>query len=153
MARLALALLGWCSLATAAAGQETMISIEGTVPAGPETHFFLPFEVPEGVAEIEVRHDDLSEENILDWGLDDPEGEVWEDEPDPDLDTVHGDMWEPSLTASSLTALIPRQPTSTLHPRPAAEPQQPLLRKHTRGSNSLRQRQQGTESKSKNCVH
>ncbi|MDH3653534.1 MAG: CehA/McbA family metallohydrolase [Myxococcales bacterium] len=48
--------------------------IEGTVPDGAETHFFLPFEVPEGIAEIEVRHDNLSSENILDWGLDDPNG-------------------------------------------------------------------------------
>ncbi len=48
--------------------------IQGSVPDGPETHFFLPFEVPEGIAEIEVRHDNLSSENILDWGLDDPNG-------------------------------------------------------------------------------
>lgn len=48
--------------------------IQGTVPDGPETHFFLSFEVPEGIAEIEVQHDDLSSENILDWGLDDPNG-------------------------------------------------------------------------------
>ncbi len=40
--------------------------IQGTVPEGPETHFFVPFEVSEGIAEIEVRHDDLSSENILD---------------------------------------------------------------------------------------
>lgn len=53
---------------------ETRISLRGEVPAGSETHFFLPFEVPHGVAEIEVRHDDLSSENILDWGLDDPNG-------------------------------------------------------------------------------
>ncbi|MGB5268473.1 MAG: hypothetical protein WBN30_17905, partial [Polyangiales bacterium] len=44
--------------------------IQGTVPEGPETHFFLPFEVPAGIVEIEVQHDDLSSENILDWGLD-----------------------------------------------------------------------------------
>jgi hypothetical protein len=48
--------------------------IQGTVPDGPETHFFLPFEVPDGTAEIEVRYDNLSSENILDWGLDDPNG-------------------------------------------------------------------------------
>jgi hypothetical protein len=44
------------------------------VPAGDERHFFVPFEVPDGVAEIEVRHDDLSDANILDWGLEDPQG-------------------------------------------------------------------------------
>ncbi|CAA0121221.1 Uncharacterised protein [Halioglobus japonicus] len=53
---------------------ETRIQISGEVPAGEETHFFLPFQVPEGVAEIEIHHDDLSSENILDWGLDDPTG-------------------------------------------------------------------------------
>jgi len=41
---------------------------------GDERHFFLSFEVPEGIVEIEVRHDDLSSVNILDWGLDDPNG-------------------------------------------------------------------------------
>lgn len=53
---------------------ESTLHLEGEVPAGEETHFFLPFEVPAGVAEIEVRHDDLSPANILDWGLDDPDG-------------------------------------------------------------------------------
>lgn len=51
------------------------IHIEGTVDIGdPATHFFVPFEVPEGIVEIEVQHDDLSAVNILDWGLDDPNG-------------------------------------------------------------------------------
>src|SRR4029077_17235421 len=53
---------------------DTVIPLEGTVPAGEETHFFLPFDVPAGIAEIEVQHDDLSDTNILDWGLDDPNG-------------------------------------------------------------------------------
>ena len=44
------------------------------VPPGSETHFFVPFEVPAGTVEIEIRHDDLSSANILDWGLDDPSG-------------------------------------------------------------------------------
>ncbi len=35
-------------------------------------YFAVPFTVPEGVREIEVRHDDQSEANILDWGLRDP---------------------------------------------------------------------------------
>jgi hypothetical protein len=51
-----------------------VIPIDGEVPQGEETHFFLPFDVPAGTAEIEVRHDDLSSTNILDWGLDDPNG-------------------------------------------------------------------------------
>jgi hypothetical protein len=53
---------------------ELRIQISGEVPTGKETHFFLPFEVPAGVAEIEIHHDDLSDENILDWGLDDSVG-------------------------------------------------------------------------------
>ncbi len=62
------------ALASVAHGQEPDYVLTGDVTAGPETHFFVPFEVPEGVVEIEVRHDDLSEANILDWGLDDPNG-------------------------------------------------------------------------------
>lgn len=53
---------------------EVVLRFEGEVPDGEERHFFLPFEVPPGVAEIEIRHDDLSARNILDWGLDDPNG-------------------------------------------------------------------------------
>ncbi len=47
--------------------------MEGEVPA--EGRFFdVPFEVPPGTVELEVRHDDLASENILDWGLEDPNG-------------------------------------------------------------------------------
>jgi hypothetical protein len=67
--------LGAAALAFAPAGalaDETRL-FEGEVPeAG--AHFELPFDVPAGVAEIEVRHDDLSEVNILDWGLLSPDG-------------------------------------------------------------------------------
>ncbi|MEQ1570750.1 MAG: CehA/McbA family metallohydrolase [Myxococcota bacterium] len=52
----------------------TAITLEGTIPVGPPDHFRVPFEVPEGIAEIEIRHDDGSEVNILDWGLEDPAG-------------------------------------------------------------------------------
>ncbi len=72
-------LLQWALLltvlfASSAQGQEPDLVLTGEVPAGPETHFFVPFEVPAGIVEIEIRHDDLSSENILDWGLDDPDG-------------------------------------------------------------------------------
>jgi hypothetical protein len=68
-----LALLVFAS--NAARAQEPCTErIQGLVPEGDETHFFIDFEVPEGTAEIEVRHDDLSSANILDWGLDDPNG-------------------------------------------------------------------------------
>ena len=60
-----------CSVAQA---QEPDYVFEDEVPSGEETHFFVPFDVPEGIVEIEVRHDDLSSVNILDWGLDDTEG-------------------------------------------------------------------------------
>ena len=47
--------------------------IEGDVPAD-GAFFTVPFEVPPGVAELELRHDDLSSTNILDWGLFAPDG-------------------------------------------------------------------------------
>ena len=58
----------------AAEAQEITIVLDGEVPDDGLDHFRLPFEVPVGTAEIEVRHDDLSDANILDWGLDDPSG-------------------------------------------------------------------------------
>jgi len=61
-------------LAGSAQGQQPDLVFTGEVPRGNETHFFVSFEVPEGVVEIEVRHDNLSSANILDWGLDDPNG-------------------------------------------------------------------------------
>ena len=73
--RLAWVLLGALVIAAPAEAQEEPdIRIEGVVPPGDETHFFEEFEVPEGIVEVEVRHDDLSTANILDWGLDDPNG-------------------------------------------------------------------------------
>jgi hypothetical protein len=61
-------------LSGVALAQETVVTLDGDVPTGEETHFFLPFDVPAGTGEIEVAHDDLSATNILDWGLDDPNG-------------------------------------------------------------------------------
>lgn len=54
-----------------AAWADSTIVIEGDLPADPiGTPFVLePFEVPEGVAEIEFRRDDRSETNATDWGL------------------------------------------------------------------------------------
>lgn len=56
--------------------QEPDYSFQGPVPDGPDTFFFLEFEVPEGIEEIEVRHTHIPEQtgNVLDWGLDDPNG-------------------------------------------------------------------------------
>lgn len=53
---------------------ETVVDLSGAVPAGGPDHFFLPFDVPAGIVEVEIQHDDLSSENILDFGLDDPNG-------------------------------------------------------------------------------
>lgn len=53
---------------------ETVILLEGEVPTTGPDHFFLPFELPPGIVEVELRHEDLSDTNILDWGLDGPEG-------------------------------------------------------------------------------
>ncbi len=53
---------------------ETELRLDGVLPEGGPDHVRVAFEVPEGTREIEVRHDDLSAANILDWGLDGPDG-------------------------------------------------------------------------------
>lgn len=63
----------WVACLALAWADETF-TLEGEVPDGGLDHVFVPFQVPEGVAEIEVHLDDLSDANILDWGLDDPAG-------------------------------------------------------------------------------
>lgn len=68
-------LLGALALHVREAGAaETIVPLSGQVPDDGLDHFFVEFEVPEGTVEIEVRHDDLSDANILDWGLEDPAG-------------------------------------------------------------------------------
>lgn len=62
-------LVSFCFASTASA----QITLEDDVPAEGD-YFVLPFDVPEGTVEIEIRHDDLSEENILDWGVLEPDG-------------------------------------------------------------------------------
>lgn len=64
-----LAILGFIGTAQAAP-----IVIDGDVPKTGGDFFYVPFEVPAGTVEIEVRHDDLSKDDILDFGLDDPAG-------------------------------------------------------------------------------
>jgi hypothetical protein len=61
-------------LASRAAHADSEKLIEGDVPTGAPDHFFVPFDVPPGTREIEIVHDDLSEANILDFGLDDAAG-------------------------------------------------------------------------------
>ncbi len=50
------------------------IVLEGDVPQGGPDHFFLEFDVPAGTKEIEIKHDDLSEDDVLDFGVLDPDG-------------------------------------------------------------------------------
>jgi MYXO-CTERM domain-containing protein len=50
-----------------AAAQDVVL--EDVVSEDGGDHLLVPFEVPAGVVEMEIVHDDLSEENILDWGL------------------------------------------------------------------------------------
>ncbi len=50
------------------------LTFDGDVPKDGPEHFFIPFTVPAGTAEIQVHHDDLSDANILDWGLSDQNG-------------------------------------------------------------------------------
>lgn len=65
----------WLLITTVAfaSSASAQLVLEDDVPADGD-YFLLPFDVPEGTVEIEVRHDDLSEENILDWGLLEPDG-------------------------------------------------------------------------------
>ena len=77
------------ALAARLAVAETTLVFDGPVPEGGLDHFFVPFSVPPGTREIEVRHDDRSEDNILDFGLDDPQGyRGW-----------GGGTWEPAIVA------------------------------------------------------
>ncbi|MHB8874278.1 MAG: hypothetical protein ACYC8T_11375, partial [Myxococcaceae bacterium] len=47
--------------------------LEGDLPDGGPDFLVLPFEVPAGIGEVEVRHQSLSADNILDFGVRDPE--------------------------------------------------------------------------------
>ena len=60
-------------MATASASAAPIVK-DGVVPADGPDHFFLDFDVPAGTKEIEIRHDDRSNVNILDWGLLDQDG-------------------------------------------------------------------------------
>lgn len=66
--------LGLGLMAGPVQADETVIPLAGQVPDDGLDHFFVEFEVPAGIVEIEVSHDDLSMINVLDWGLQDPNG-------------------------------------------------------------------------------
>ncbi len=61
------------SPASVAYAADTVLPIDGDVPTD-GAYFEVPFEVPAGTLELEIRHDDLSSVNILDWGLLSPSG-------------------------------------------------------------------------------
>ncbi len=60
--------------APSSARADQTLTFDGTVPIGAPDHFYIPFTVPAGIHEIEVRHDNQSPINILDWGLMDGRG-------------------------------------------------------------------------------
>lgn len=62
------------SLAVASRASAEPLVFDGVAPEDGPEHFFVPFDVPEGTKEIEIAHSDDSNANILDWGLDDPDG-------------------------------------------------------------------------------
>ncbi|MFT3711509.1 MAG: CehA/McbA family metallohydrolase [Archangium sp.] len=50
------------------------VTLQGDVPDDGSEFFTIPLTVAPGVGELEIRHDDLSSSNILDWGLFAPDG-------------------------------------------------------------------------------
>ena len=70
---LKLGLIG-AALALAPSATAQDLVIDEAVPLDGPDHFFVPFDVPAGTVEIEIAHDDQSETNVLDWGLEDPDG-------------------------------------------------------------------------------
>jgi hypothetical protein len=69
----AIAAFGLVTLGVTSASAAPIVK-DGEVPADGPDHFFIDFDVPAGTKEIEIRHDDKSAANILDWGLYDPDG-------------------------------------------------------------------------------
>lgn len=57
-----------------AVAAEVILTLDGEVPDDGLDHFFVPFDVPEGTIEIEIRHAATTTGVVLDWGLDDPDG-------------------------------------------------------------------------------
>lgn len=61
-------------ISAASFGQTPDIVIDGNAPSDASRFFELPFVVPAGVHELQVKHVTLSTNNIFDWGLFDPNG-------------------------------------------------------------------------------
>lgn len=62
------------TLAAQGALADSMLTLQGTITEADPEHVEVPFQVPAGTAEIQIDHDDLAADDILDWGLWSPEG-------------------------------------------------------------------------------
>jgi len=65
---------GAVALSAGSARADQVIPFDGTVEKAGLDHVFIDFDVPAGTKEIAIAHDDLSSTDILDWGLDGPNG-------------------------------------------------------------------------------
>lgn len=61
-------------LAEPAAQADDTLTFDGDAPEGGADHFYIPFSVPPGVRELEVRHENRTSVNTLDFGLLDVNG-------------------------------------------------------------------------------
>jgi hypothetical protein len=61
-------------LVGAALAQETVLTLDGAVSDDGTLFERVPFDVPAGTVEIEVRHASLNSANFFDWGVNDPNG-------------------------------------------------------------------------------
>lgn len=66
--------LGIALVRPSAARADATFDLDGVVDTTGPDHVLVPFEVPAGTQEIEIVHTDLSDEDILDFGLNDPSG-------------------------------------------------------------------------------
>lgn len=70
-ARSVLAIFFFCALDARA---QQIFTLDSTVAAGGLDHERIGFDVSAGTVELEIEHRDHSSEDILDWGLEDPNG-------------------------------------------------------------------------------
>lgn len=61
-------------LISAPAFADQTINLMDDAPMSGPDRFLVPFTVPADIQEIQIHHDDMSADNILDWGLYDPDG-------------------------------------------------------------------------------
>lgn len=61
-------------LSSKSARADQTLTFDGPVPTDGLDHFFIPFQVPAGIQEIEILHNGAPSANILDFGLNDTNG-------------------------------------------------------------------------------